>query len=217
MNLKDLYPYIKPAARGVPNPAIDVELVAAAVEFAMHSQLLRRTIQLDAQANWGDYEFDLEEGDVLIMVKSVCVNGVRLDPLDAAPCTGSSVSYDSCAPCAGEPANGYRVPCPGRLLIYPTPCTDIRDGIQIEASVSPSRMSCDIPAEFFERWGRVLSDGALSRLLLMPKTDWYNATLAQRYSVAFKEGKAMARAFSGALYQPSNARINYNVNRMLSE
>jgi hypothetical protein len=217
MNLRDLYHYVKPWAKGAPNVMIDAELVAAGVELALHAQNLRRTITLDAQAGWGDYVFDLDESEVLIMVKSVCVGAERLSPLGDAPCIGNVIGYDQCAPCGGEPAHGYRVPCPGRLLIYPAPCMDMPEGISIEVSVQPSRATCTLPDDYYERWGRVIADGALSRLLTMPKTDWTNIALSQRFGVAFKEGKAAARAFSGAQYQPSDARIQYNVQRLLTE
>jgi hypothetical protein len=177
--IKTIYPYIKPYASGIPEPAIDAEAVALAKMLAQKTLTLRDTVYIPSQANWGTYEIEFAEGQQLEVVTSVCVNGVRVDALNSKPCDGCN-------------DRGFWIDRNKSISIYPPPSESREDGIEIEYAFSPSLSSCEIDSDFLEKYGFDIAHGVLGRVLMMKDQKWYNPQLAARYEQSWRSAMSSA-------------------------
>lgn len=200
--ISSIYHLIKPFAPGIPEGAIDAEVVLAAKEMARKTNALRDRAWLDAQMNWGQYPLEISTDRHLESVTQVSVGGICLSPLGSKPCNG----------CVDR---GYWVDKNKTLYIYPSPMFDMVDGIEFEYAYSPLLASCDVDPEFLERYASDISYGVLSRVLLMKGQPWFDFRLATVYAEMWTKAKASALVDGSSLYTRGFIDIQSSPNNYL--
>jgi hypothetical protein len=173
----------------------------ALIDFVQQSNTMRRTASVHSQAGVSDYQ--LEPGDCLRTQKIVKVCDWRGNEYIVQPSTPCHVPCgipvgDICGPGCGAPGwspwMGLSVwfEQPNEMHVTPKPVNDVDLGYTIELSVVPTRETCDVDEEIFEKYSPVIVAGALKYLHLLPGRSWSNPGLAQAQAKEFKLGCARA-------------------------
>ena len=59
--------------------------------------------------------------------------------------------------------------------------------------LKPTPDTCELPDALYQEWGDTIADGAASRLFAIPKQDWSNPGLMQRYALLFQNNITRAK------------------------
>jgi hypothetical protein len=160
-----LNPMVQISAPATPLNIIEHALRQSAAEFLSRTLALEVDMTTDLQAGVKDYDIRPPDGYRVHLVRQVCVGH-----------DGCEVEYRgmSRAPCGEMRCREYWFNPPGTLLVGYESCEDMPDGLLVRASIAPTQDSCYIDRDIYERYGEVIAEGALSRILIMPNTAWYN-------------------------------------------
>jgi hypothetical protein len=71
------------------------------------------------------------------------------------------------------------------ISVYPVPDEDDPSYATIELWLKPSQDACEVPNLLYDEWADAIANGAAARLFAIPKQDWSNAGLMQRYTQLF--------------------------------
>lgn len=168
----EFLPDVLPFARGVPNELAAHRVHVGAMEFCRLTGILKRVYYGDVYKTVENYAIADYDGYNFNMLHSVRVCGIVQKVLNRYPSGG----YGSGA---------YFEP-PNMLYILPPPDRDEPDGLEVELSVVPSQESCEIERFIYERYGQAIASHALSSLLRMKGTNWYDPSNAAIYYRQFK-------------------------------
>ena len=80
-----------------------------------------------------------------------------------------------------------------KVRFYPIPSADSDDEIFCTAAVRPARDQTEIDTFLYEKWEETIQAGALSDLLSIPESTWYNPDLASQMAETYKRGVRRAR------------------------
>lgn len=172
------YPDLLPHVPGCPDPVADHELRRASREF------FRRTrawaVWLDAvtvAAGTRAYDLDLPQDAQVVRLEKATVNG---QPLNVMSITQLNTDIDT------DPIDKPGLTTTDRSTFTLT--EGYPDGalIKVRVSLMPTRAAYGIPDELFYRYSEDIVAGAKSKLMLYPKTDFYNETLAAIAGVEFE-------------------------------
>jgi len=176
---EDFLIYVKGVLPNVPDEMAAFHLREAAIEFAEETHAMTYTVKLNAQQDVYDYKLALPDNYRPHVVLQVCVDGDCLPSLSDLPCDADRVW-----------CHGYFYDPPSQLYIFPAFGGGAEDAaVSVDVAVVPSRRSCYVPESFFERYAAAIGDGALASLMLVPKSDWYDKSLAGVYYRKFRNGK----------------------------
>lgn len=153
--------YIMPYANKVPRAFAIQEARNATIELARKSLNLQRDLYIDAQECVNDYTIEVEDGYNIHMVREVCCGDTTLYPrtnIECCPSGGCTFHFD--------------YPC--ELYLDTAPSCDQQDGIYVRASVLPSQDTCKIDKWVYDKHAEDIATGALSRLMIMHGTEWYD-------------------------------------------
>lgn len=168
-------------------PTVAAELAAnavrlAAIELCQRVPFVTRGVVLDLQANVPDYVLDLPDNYRASGLLSVTVRG-RVTPI---------------VPFGNAYGRGLSYLHSERLLMFrPPPSSDGVNCLHARVSVFPGQLSCHLPREVFDDALEVVVDGALARLLLIPKATWNDKSTAGVYQKKFSAG--LSRMSNAAL------------------
>jgi hypothetical protein len=180
-------PEVMQFARGVPDEQAANAVRNAAIEFCRATGYLKRVFYGDLYKGVENYAVQDYDGYVVNMLHGVRVCGRAIPVLTDYP--------------RRRGAWGAYFENPHTLYLFPPPHSDERDGLEVELSVFPSRSSCEIEEHFFEQFGDVIAYGALSHLLFMRGTDWYDPQHAGVNHRRFKDAINRAKVREEKGYQ----------------
>lgn len=91
------------------------------------------------------------------------------------------------------------------IRFYPTPNQDSDDEIFLNTVVKPKRNVTEVDEFLWEKWEETIQAGAISSLLVIPGSSWYNDKVAKEFSKLFKRGyrKARKTAVAGTSEKPA--------------
>ena len=178
----DILPSVLPFVVGCPDDLAEYHIKQAAVELAKFSSVLTYQKTYPVWEGVNTYPLSIPEGYIFGRVVSLCYDGY----------TVVNEPFNDCGTCS---CGGYKftVVAPACLHLSPTPAQDKESGFTVSISVFPSQESVSVDADFAERYRETIAAGALSRLFLLPKTEWYSAQLARDHTRMFTAGKTQAR------------------------
>lgn len=164
--LEDFLPYVQMYVPGCPEEIIAHAIRLEAIEFSRATHTIRRTILVDAQAHVHDYCLEVEDDYRIAAIERVCVDGLDYLPTSTQPCGDREVF------------RRYFFEPGSDLMIYDAPAKDGAQCIHVTASVQPGQDSCRLDKVLYDDYAEAMSNGAISRLMLMPETKWFNQSLA---------------------------------------
>lgn len=160
----------------------------AAIEFAKKTRVLRRYFDIPLQRCVTDYYPCPMDGERIELINQVCINGECMTPRRDAGC---ELHY-----C------GWRVKFnpPNQIIVDGDMCTDHNGRITVVAHVSPTKNACEVDAMLFDRYEDAITQGALSRLYVLPGRKWTSSGLSdvsrKRFTIAMDRAKNdVARGF----------------------
>lgn len=161
--LPDVLMYVK----DVPQATALNAVRDAAIDFSQFTNMLRRTVYIDVQANVPDYTFDVQDNYEPLSALSVKVGGYTRAFTYLPP-------YD--------------------LLITCPPSEDIREGIELELVVQPSRASELGDRRMYELFSHAVVSKAVAQLSLMRDSTWFDQTLSARMMNHYRNERSAAKA-----------------------
>lgn len=185
----DMFPAVQISAPATPHNVIEHALRHSAGEFLSRTLALEVDVYVDLQAGVQDYSLTPPDGYRVQQIRQVLVDGVCFNGLSQPPCGDMSCR------------SFWFVP-PTNMLVAYEGRDDLPSGMTVRAAIAPTQSSCYIDRDVFERYGEVISEGALSRILIMPNTAWYNPSSAgimlRRFQFGVNRAKNdKGREFSG--------------------
>jgi hypothetical protein len=178
----DVLPDVLPFVVGCPDELAEYHIKCAAIELAKASSVLtyRKTYKIWDSVS--SYFLTLPDGYEFGRIVSLCYGGY----------TTVNEPFDTCNSC-GCGSYTFTVTAPNCLTISPTPAQDVEDGFTVAVAVYPTRDSASTDRDFLDRYRATIAAGALSRLFMLPKTEWYSGPLARDHARMFAAGKTQAK------------------------
>jgi hypothetical protein len=175
-------PEVAVAFEGIPQSMALNYIRQAAIDLAEKSQVLVRELDVPLQPCVTEYLLEVPTCERIVSVQSV---GIRGDA-QGCPCArGSRTGRWSAWRCHRE---SFRFEYPNRMTVNvgPHPPHDPHRPEElrpawVRVAVAPTRDSCDVNRRFYEVYHEAVVNGAIARLLLIPKTGWTNVSLAAVY------------------------------------
>jgi hypothetical protein len=189
--------WVRPLVPGCPDPLLERALCDAAIEFCELTQAFVERARFTTRIGKASYEVVSEAG-VPGMVLGVTLAGRVLPPayLDALTnARGEAWQDDSGAP------THYLADFEDQVRVYPAP--DKVESGHLTLAVRPSRKDTSWDDRLYERYGEIVADGALARLLAQAATPWAQPKLAQLRRQDFMRGVNKVRAKVMAAYTPA--------------
>lgn len=97
-------------------------------------------------------------------------------------------THESTTPCAFMLTDDINT-----VRFYPIPSVDSDEEIFCTAAVRPKRDQTEVDTFLYEKWEDVIQAGALSSLLSIPESSWYNKQLAADAAESYRIGIRRAR------------------------
>lgn len=165
-------PYIAPYVKGAPDVLMAHTARLAAIEFARETGVVRRDLHIDAQAGVADYPLDAGDCYTVTAIKAVCVDCKPVKVMRGAMCSPGC-------------RTGYRFDAPRDLFLYPAPAQDGCENIRVTAVLIPGQDSCVVDPILYNEFAELIGDGAVSRLLMMKASSWYEPQAANTFLAKF--------------------------------
>jgi len=174
---EEFLPDVQPYVFGAPDELVLNAVRSTAIDFCKTTHTLRRLFYADLYKGVENYIVpDPSDGYRANMLLRVLVSGVQYPALSRYP--------------AKPRRYGAFFDRPSRLYLFPAPCKDEEDGLEIELSVFPSQFSCSIDRSFYEDHAQDIAKGAISQILQIPNTSWTDRALAENFFRQYKDAVA---------------------------
>ncbi len=200
MTLDEFYPYILAEAPGCPDPLININLVAAAIEFCTKSlawTVLTSPIALvNAQP---DYVITAPTDARALMPRDVWVDGSRIDPKTVDELADALPNWQTAT--GTNPAFYNAAIARGSIRVYPTPANVTTQSLTVRAAFIPTPNAATLPDFLGQYHMEAIASGAKARLLNMPNVPWSNLAL----------GGYHKQMFDAAIIDAKNAELNDRV------
>jgi hypothetical protein len=175
-------PYVVPYVIGAPPELILHHIRMAAIELCNWSGIIHDINKYDLQKGVQDYQLITDCNYNIIRIKRVTVD----ERWDYTPVTAKLP--------AGIGAYLYQMTSPTMIHLRRPPNKDDPQGLEVEAIVAPKQDSCVLDNYLYEQWVQGIAYGAISTLIALPNTNWYNPKEADRYELKFRKEKVRCRA-----------------------
>lgn len=166
---------------GVP-PAIAEEAIRqSAIDLCDRGGAWEFRLTLQTQPRVHEYPLLIPELSNVVGIKSVtmCDETYAPDVWGGRMCGCGSRSFS---------LRGLRA-----IRVHPVPDEDDPAYAQIELWLKPTNDACEVPNALYDEWADAIANGAAARLYAMPKQDWSNAGLMQRYVQVFSNDITRAK------------------------
>ncbi len=165
---------------GAPQNVAEENVLQTTIDLCERAGTWRHIFEFQLQVAVPDYPLDVPEG-----ARLVCVDWVEIDK------TKFKATPDTLMCRCG----GYGVSIPDNKTVWfqPTPYPACPVYVRMELWLAPLQASCDLPDSLYEEYSDVIANGAASRLLQLPKTDFTNQGLANRYYNLYEAGVTRAK------------------------
>lgn len=183
MNIEDLYPLVRPFAKGAPTPTLKAAIRRAARKLCFESWYAQRTLVIGAQVGVNAYALAPGGDEEVCGVKAAEFDGNPLDPVRPEQLPDSN---------SGTPSWFYYRP-PATIVVLPTPDANLADALRVRVAVQPTKDAGTVPDAVGQNFDRALADGALAWLLAIPAEAWTDKTEALKREALFFSGISEAR------------------------
>lgn len=195
--------WVKPLVPGCPDPMVERAVCDAAVEFCELTQAFTQRATLKVKAGRAEYEVVSDEG-IPGMVQAVTVGDHVLPPVFMEALTNAY--GEAWKDHTGTPRY-YIGDGEDYLRLYPVPEAD--DTGTMTLALRPSRCDSCWDDRLYERYGEVIADGALARLLNQVSTPWVDPNAALQRRQRFMQGINKVRAKVASAYSPATAYAQF--------
>lgn len=196
-------PWVRAIVPGCPDPMIERALCDAAIEFCELTQAFTERATLRTRAGRAEYEVLSNDG-MPGMVQAVTIDERTIAPVFLEALTNSY--GEAWKDHTGAPRY-YIGDGEDLLRLYPTPDKDEVGTMTI--AVRPSRADTEWDDRLFERYGEVVADGALARLLNQVSTPWVEPNAALQRRQRFLQGINKVRAKVMSAYTPATVYASF--------
>ena len=196
-------PWVQPLVPGCPNPMVERAVCDAAIEFCELTQAFTERAALRARAGRATYEVQSDDG-IPGMVQAVTLGDRVLPPVFLEALTNAY--GEAWKDHTGTPRY-YIGDGEDQLRLYPTPDKDETGTMTL--AIRPSRTATQWDDRLYERYGEVIADGALARLLNQVATPWVDANAALQRRQRFLQGINKVRAKVASAYTPATAYAQF--------
>lgn len=196
--LSDFHPKILPYIQGCPEPALNLALVDAAVDFCERTRAIHQKSDL-AITSPGQRTVDIDSPPFqrIVNIRALWLDERKLNPLPAEYAPGPTEA-------TGTPSWywGNRVDSIFSVELYPTP--DARYNLVADVAYCPTRDAVQLEDDLFDLWIDAIRAGTLARLFSIP------GQIFSDLNVATGWGQGYARAAADAKRRADNTRIVSN-------
>ena len=196
-------PWVKPLVPGCPDPMVERALCDAAIEFCEMTQAFVERGKLALKAGRATYEVASDEG-APGMVLGVTIGEQPLAPVYLEALTNRY--GEEWKNHTGDPRYSL-ADSEDVLRVYPTPDKDASGTMTL--AIRPNRADTSWDDRLFERYGEVIADGALGRLLNQVSAPWAEPNAALQRRQRFMQGINKARAKAMTAYTPSTVYASF--------
>jgi len=197
-------PWVRPSVPGCPDPMIERAVCDAAIEFCEQTQAFVEAATLTTQVGKASYDVVSDAG-VPGMVLSATLGNRTLHPVYVEVLSHSI--GDTWRTDTGKPAY-YLADFEDQVHVYPIP-TEAETGT-LTLAARPSRNDTEWDDRLFERYGEIIADGALARLLNQVSVPWSEPNAALQRRQRFQQGINKVRAKAFAAYTPAAVTAQFH-------
>lgn len=176
-----------------PEPTVENAIKRAVIEFCSLSLIWKHLPDpIDVNAGEAEYNIELPPGSEVAMVMNAAVDG---DPLTAQ----STEMLDKAMPgwrTASATAKFYTQIEPGQIILAPIPVSTVTAGLVLTLALRPSISATSFPKWIANKYLYEISDGAISKLMLMSGKTWSDAQNGTFRKSQFDTAIAQARESS---------------------
>lgn len=163
-----------------PQNAAEEAVVQTTIDLCERAGVWREEFEFQLQQAVPDYPLDVPENTRLVCVEWIEIGKRKYKAVPASlmcRCGGSSIS----------------IPDNKTVWIQPTPYPACPEYVKMQLWLAPLQESCDLPDHLWQEYSDVIANGAASRLLQLPKTEFTNQGLANRYFNLYEAGVTRAK------------------------
>jgi len=180
-----------PHTPGCPDVVIMNEIRKAAIEFCEVSRYWKVVLDpIMTIPDISEYEIDQPLGQTIVLIENM--QGPRWEVL---PKTIEEMDYKfprwRTQTRSGQQPEFYIMTSPLTFILHPSPSGAVQ--LDINASVKPSRVSDVIEGYVLDKYDTVIANGALAKLVAMPKKAWSNPDMYSYHNNLFEDGKTKAK------------------------
>lgn len=205
----ELEPQVLSTLPACPTPTIIREVRNAARELCEVSECLRTPVENEpVSAGITEVEFDIDENYTLVRPIQLNLAGTTLEPTSQTLLDADDPFWRSTVgkPCkymrSAEILNG--------IVLYPIPDRAYTtDPLKGEIAVKPSRAATGVDEIIMDRFETALVSGALSRLLVVSNSPWYNPQQAAYHRQFFDAEILRAKAYGNGGDLPKRRVAKY--------
>lgn len=191
MKLEDFIPFVSAELPSCPSQLIINETLLKAIDFCTKTHAWTETQDATPLIDSvSDYDVDVPPGARLVTVKSVKIDGRKLDPVTEAWLESYEQSYATAR--AVAPVQ-YNAPFQRDIItVYPTPSSPTQS-IVITGVYTPTITSTTIPDFIVNEYLEAFSAGVKSALMLKAGQQWSNPQQGVMYARDYEIGRNNAR------------------------
>lgn len=179
-----LLPYVLPFTVGVPDEVALQAIRQSCIEFCRRSGVLHDENYVDLQAYVHDYPLETSCDYEIVRIYEVVAPTMLVSFRPSI--------HKMRFPWKFGPFTFY-VQQPNLIYISNPPQEDIPKGLEVEFIVQPRQDSCTLDNYLYESWAEGISNGAIARILRMPKTPWFDMGASREYNRLYMNDLTRAR------------------------
>lgn len=179
-----------------PRPLADQALRDAAANFCRDTEIVQRTLVLDAQFNVRDYTPTLPSGTKIARVLEAQYRGRPLSGAGEVPTDGA----------IGVPLS-VSSPTSSTLRLYPAPDETETSVFTVRVALEPLRSANTVPDELFDEWAEAIVAGAGAYITSIPDQSFTNPTAAVLLAGTYAAKLSEARAEAGRARVKTSPRV----------
>jgi hypothetical protein len=164
----DFYPLVLPSVLGCPIPAVNTALRSTVRDFCERTREWRHTNAFTAPGVVNLFNLTLPANTELVRILSATVGDKEFSafgrgtlPADWATCT---------------PRDGLYHVGPESYRLLPVP--NAGTSVSVELALMPSMEGIEVGDEVFQRYAESIADGAMARLMELPRQPWTDINMA---------------------------------------
>jgi hypothetical protein len=185
-----LLPYVNPYVRGAPPEIMLHHIRLSTIEFCRRSGILHDINQYYLQAYTQDYQLTTDcNYDIVRVVRVTVDKRWNYSPVNVK------------LP-GGVGAYLYHMTSPTILHLRRPPAIDNPNGLEVETAVAPKQDSCVLDNYLYEMWAEGIAAGAISRLLSIPQTNWFDRQSLADFALKFRKELTRCRAEIDRAFAP---------------
>lgn len=168
-------------ASGVTSSMAELALLTAVRDFHRRTNIREERVTTHLVAGTAMYSPLLPADTEFLMFRAVWADGTPYHRRNTRPLPGASQKYSR-----------YFVDYEGALELYPTPSSNVTDGLVTDITVMPVTLDA-VEGSVWDQYESVIVDGALHHLFASHNRPYTNPALAALHGRKFSSGVARVR------------------------